>query len=123
MPTVMVTLPLPPKELSPNARAHFRKKMRATKYYRAWSKISALAVKDGVCLKDPTMVINAFWPNRTRIMDDDNLVACMKPARDGCQDAGLYLDDREVKLRGVVQQCDHEDPRIELVFEGEVNDD
>jgi crossover junction endodeoxyribonuclease RusA len=114
----MVTLPLPPKELSPNARVHFRKKARAAKYYRAWAKISALSVRT-VRLKDPTMVINAFWPNRTRIMDDDNLVACMKPARDGCQDAGLYLDDREVQLRGVVQQCDHEDPRIELVFEGD----
>ena len=94
--TYKVTLPWPPKELSPNARTHWRKKAPITKAYKhaCW----ALAMEarlpdfewDGV---SRVHVWIDFYPPDRRHRDDDNCISSFKAGRDGLALA-LGIDDR-----------------------------
>ncbi|MGH8464073.1 MAG: endodeoxyribonuclease RusA [Pseudomonas sp.] len=87
----MLTLPWPPSLCSPNARAHWTKKSRAAKSYRAQCYLithnARLAVPAG-----QIMLSLEFIPPDKRRRDDDNLVAMFKAGRDGMADA-LGIDD------------------------------
>lgn len=87
----MIELPWPPKELSPNARVHWSKKIKAAKRYRAdcylLTKASALSVPEG----DIILSLEFVPPDR-RARDDDNCVAAFKAGRDGIAEA-LGIDD------------------------------
>lgn len=90
-----MTLPWPPKELSPNARAHWRKKAPITKAYKeaCW----ALAKEAGLSgLPGYTGRLHlwlTFCPPDRRHRDDDNMIASFKAGRDGLALA-MGIDDK-----------------------------
>jgi crossover junction endodeoxyribonuclease RusA len=92
--TFELILPWPPKELSPNARVHWREKAKLTKAYKTacW----ALTKESGITAPDTTgrlhLWIDFYQPDR-RHRDDDNMIASFKAGRDGLALA-LAVDDR-----------------------------
>ena len=92
--SITLTLPWPPKELSPNARTHWRIKAPITKAYKTacW----ALALESGI--KAPATegrlhLWITFYPPDRRHRDDDNMIASFKAGRDGLALA-LGIDDK-----------------------------
>lgn len=86
-----LTLPWPPKELSPNARVHWSKKSSAAKSYR--SACYLLCRLAGI--KPPAgraLFSLEFIPPDKRRRDDDNCLASFKSGRDGVAQA-LGIDD------------------------------
>lgn len=96
-----MTLPWPPKVLSPNARAHWSVKNRAVKLYRdncAWlTKAAGLRVDwDGFVHATIT-----FYPPDRRHRDDDNMIGAFKHGRDGVADA-LCVNDKRFRIHPIV---------------------
>lgn len=89
---IHMTLPWPPKELSPNARVHWRQKHKHAKAYRRTCGLIALAL-DAPRLSGKKYFWVTFCPPDRRSYDDDNLVARFKAGRDGIAD-GLGIDDK-----------------------------
>lgn len=91
-----VTLPWPPKGLSPNARTHWRAKAPIAKAYKqaCW----ALTLEAGVVVPDSPKL--ALWldfvPPDKRHRDDDNIIAAFKSGRDGVALA-LGIDDKRFR--------------------------
>lgn len=92
-----LTLPWPPKELSPNARQHWASLARAKKAYRAacgWTakEQGAKAIKASKLHLSLT-----FYPPTRRAYDLDNALARMKSGLDGLADV-LGVDDKHWSL-------------------------
>ena len=96
---IEVTLPWPPKTLSPNARLHWAALAKAKKAYRtecfmqmriagATTKSFPVGAKLAVDLQ--------FVPPDKRQRDQDNMLAAMKSGLDGIADC-LGIDDRHFK--------------------------
>jgi crossover junction endodeoxyribonuclease RusA len=90
----VVTLPWPPKELSPNARVHFHTKARVAKVYREhayWLTKAAgmIAPEEG----DVDLRFH-FHPPDKRKRDLDNMLASIKAGVDGIADALEVNDQR-----------------------------
>lgn len=94
--TYTVTLPWPPKELSPNARTHWRAKAPITKAYKnaCWAlcKEAGLLIKPYSTEGGRLHLWLDFYPPDRRARDDDNMVASFKAGRDGIALA-LGIDD------------------------------
>jgi crossover junction endodeoxyribonuclease RusA len=90
-----VSLPWPPKELSPNAALHWAKKSKKKKEYRTacWALTleAKLEAPQGV-EKFPIEI--TFYPPDKRHRDADNMVAAIKSGLDGVADA-LKVNDRQ----------------------------
>ena len=87
-----VTLPWPPKDLSPNARVHHMALAKVKKAYKlacAWQ-----AVAQGVkpMTKDALHLNITFVPPDKRHRDLDNMLASIKAGLDGLRDV-LGVDD------------------------------
>jgi hypothetical protein len=100
-----VTLPLPPKALSPNAHAHWRQRQRAAKAYRAHC---ALLFRSGIGRALPTPITwsQEYFASRSdsalglyHTTDNDSALAATKVARDALQDAGIIHTDSRKNLR------------------------
>lgn len=91
-----VTLPWPPRELSPNGRAHWGAKARAAKQYRtacwALAKEAKVQIPDG----DQIHLWIDFYPPSRRKRDADNCLASIKNGLDGLADALGVNDSRFV---------------------------
>jgi crossover junction endodeoxyribonuclease RusA len=114
--SLLITLPLPPKELSPNARVHWGRKARATKKYRLTASVCTdIALKDDGVEGDYQQArVQVKLFNRTaHRRDGDNLIATLKSAFDGIADA-LYVDDAEWTHLPPMQETDKDDPRVEV---------
>lgn len=92
--TDTIILPWPPKELSPNARIHFRAKAAAVKAYREqayWiaraAEVPPVGTDGGIALRFD------FHPPDKRRRDLDNMLASIKSGVDGIADA-LCVDDQ-----------------------------
>lgn len=111
---LVVVLPLPRRELSPNARCHWHAKRRAAKAARATAHYAALqAGGDGLMLTAARIDIRAFHKT-TRRRDRDNIIASCKAYFDGLADARLIADDSGFTLGPVALCVDEQRPRIEL---------
>jgi len=92
---------LPPRELNPNYHGHWRRKQKATQELRQAAKLCALQA----CRFNPPEYIKAevsvtlIVPNRRYFRDPDNTLASLKPAIDGCVDAGVIIGDSDEYLR------------------------
>ena len=99
---IELTLPWPPKALSPNARTHWRAKSPITKAYKqaCW----ALCKESGMVAPDSPRIALwlDFYPPDRRARDDDNMIASFKAGRDGLALA-LGIDDKRFVLRPFVQ--------------------
>ena len=94
---IVLTLPWPPKELSPNARQHWSKLAKVKKAYRAacgWT-----AKEQGAARIEAGKLHLAltFFPPTRRAYDLDNALARMKSGLDGLADV-LGVDDKHWSL-------------------------
>jgi len=119
---MIITLPLPPKELHPNARPHWRTKAKYTKAYRLVSASFARKwINSGMGSK-PTVWATAsveatFYFKDARRRDRDGMLSSLKAAFDGLADAGLIADDSGLTHLPVVVKIDKANPRVELRIE------
>lgn len=93
---IVVDLPWPPKELSPNHRGHWAPIARAKLSYRTAARLltrSALSKVDGYSQFEDVRLSYEFHPPAAYGYDRDNLAARMKAATDGIADA-LNVNDR-----------------------------
>ena len=90
---MIVILPWPPKELSPNARVHFRKKAAAVKTYKLDAYFSACAAGR----QAGSSVSITFNPPDNRRRDLDNMLASIKSGLDGIA-AAIGVDDSKWSL-------------------------
>ena len=94
---MILELPWPPKELSPNARLHWAKLAKAKKAYRA--ECAYLAIAQGIRKVEADKLhlsLTFFAPTR-RAYDLDNALARMKAGLDGLADV-LGVDDSKWSL-------------------------
>lgn len=89
---IEITLPWPPKELSPNARQHHMALHRAKKAYRQVCGWQAKAQGAKPVQADKLAVHFVFYPPTRRRIDLDNCIARMKAGIDGLADV-LAVDD------------------------------
>ena len=89
-------LPWPSKDLSPNARVHWRKRAKAAADARALAKPAAWATGwlPGIDLPEGRLHLWIdFYPPTRRLPDDDNMLARVKPYRDGIADGVFRPND------------------------------
>ena len=104
---MQVTLPWPPRALSPNVRVHWAQKAKAAKAYRNACGMVTLAAyqqakKNGLRI-DPDRAVRLeieFIPPNRRAYDRDNLIAWIKSGLDGVADA-LSINDRMFRLDSI----------------------
>lgn len=113
-----ITLPLPHKSLSPNARVNWRTRANESKKLRGWAKYAALAAINelhglGIPWKSATVKCSFFFANMNR-RDKDNFAAMCKPIWDGFTDAGLWVDDNQLTHLPAEFGIDKADPRLEV---------
>lgn len=116
--TLTITMPLPPKELSPNGRSHWRAKAKAVKSYRKRAAEEAMVSvyeqnQDWTPLEDPHIQVT-YYHKTSNFRDPDNILACLKSAIDGLVDGGIMTDDCDVTYYPVKRLKDSERPRVEL---------
>lgn len=120
-PKIEIEIPLPPPETSPNARSHWRAKAEAIRIYRdhaagqAIINMRLLGEPDWLPLKQARIRITYFHKT-VRFRDPDNILASLKPAIDGLQDAGLLADDRDVVYPPVLRKHDPQNPRVKFTI-------
>ncbi len=120
MNTLEITLPHPPRILSPNGRpGHYMQKARATKKYRrdaVYATMHACSAKGQEWeLHLPKATVQAtFYYRLQRRRDPDNLLASIKAAFDGLVKAGLLKDDNGLTHLPTQVAIDKADPRVVL---------
>lgn len=90
-----ITLPWPSRDLHPNARVHWARRAKATRAAREAGFYAAIAAGWRTVAWPKTGRLHLwidFYPPDKRRRDDDGLLTCAKPARDGIADA-LGIDD------------------------------
>ena len=92
-----VTLPWPPKSLSPNARLHWAATSKSKAAYRYACRM--LAKQAGISMPADArpLVSLLFVPPDRRARDRDNMLAAMKAGLDGLADA-MGCDDSRWRL-------------------------
>lgn len=109
-----ISLPLPDRRLSPNARGHWSKGHKASK---AAKQHAYLATKNALQGKPSPAVSRyklAFFFKVTRRRDDDNFSACCKYYRDGIA-AALGIDDTDLRqCEAPEMRIDRDNPRLEI---------
>lgn len=114
-----LTIPKPPRELSPNARGHWGRKYKATARYRDLVKVLAREVWNLPPMMRVTVRTTWHVPDRRR-RDQDNALASLKAAFDGLVDAGVIEDDSGLTPEPVVFVVDKDAaarPRGEIDLE------
>lgn len=112
--SLTLTLPLPPRELHPNARVHWRPKAAATAGYRLLAKARSLeALGRTRQPRWPAAFAQAvFYVKDRRRRDRDNLAAALKAAWDGIADAGVVENDAGITHLPVRIEVDRANPRV-----------
>ncbi len=91
--SIVITLPFPPAELSPNSRCGWRAKAAAVQAYRYECKVLCRQETNGMTMPQYTTATITFVLKDKRRHDWDNLLASFKAGIDGIVDAGLLPDD------------------------------
>jgi len=123
MQELTITLFLPPKELHPNSRCHWRTKAKHTASYRTTAMLQAWADMHCARHKAPkweTATVQAtFYFKDNRRRDRDGMLSSLKAAFDGLADAGLIADDSGLTHLPVLVRSDKTNPRVELRIEAD----
>ena len=90
-----LVLPWPSKDLSPNGRVHWARKAKAVKEARYLAGVLTMGAQwQSMALPEGRLHLWIdFYPPTRRLPDDDNMLARVKPYRDGIADA-LGIDDK-----------------------------
>lgn len=117
--TVTLTLPIPDRSLSPNARPHYHAKGRATKKARTRAKVEVMAMlPGGYRPRAANAKVQITWFAKTRrFPDPDNALSNCKAYFDGLTDAGLFCDDKNITHLPVRFEVSKTNPRVELTVE------
>lgn len=122
MTSIIITLPIPARKLSPNARVHWAEKAKLTKASR---KVAHLASLHALNLRRPPGWIKAklevkafFKTNRSR--DADNFMASLKSVCDGIADSGIIANDKGLWPERPTFEKDIRNPRIEITITEEM---
>lgn len=108
-----ITLPLPPAELSPNARCHWARKAGAVKAYRLRAEVECGTRSE----RHQAATVRIQWYSRTAMHPDpDNSLAKMKAGLDGVTDSGYMADDRALTFLPIEFAKDAGNPRVVLTF-------
>lgn len=96
MQELTITIPLPPKQMRPNSRTHWRAKMGPKAQQRQEAYLSAKAAIGR--LSPPrwsaaSIEAEFYLGRRGKQNDRDNLIAWLKATADGLEDAGVVADD------------------------------
>lgn len=97
-----ITLPWPSRELSPNARTHWRKAAPIKARYRDACYILAKQARIVIDWEGDIHMWIDFVPPDRRHRDDDNMIASIKSLRDGVADA-LGVNDRRFRIHPYVK--------------------
>lgn len=107
-----ITLPIPSRNLSPNARLHWSK---LAKHKKTARREAALACWHQLgSIKFRAYRLDFYWPNKRR-RDKDNAAARCKAYLDGIADC-CQQDDSEWDFYGVRFAIDAENPRLEIII-------
>ena len=120
MTSISITIPLPPRCLSPNGRVHWAKKAKATKEHRSaafWAAKEALDGPPPGWLTASLKVV-AYFTTR-RMPDPTNFMSSLKAAEDGIADAGIIVNDRALWPERPEFRVDKANPRVELTISAE----
>jgi crossover junction endodeoxyribonuclease RusA len=114
--TISISLPLPSRRLSPNARVHWAERARLVKTARNRATMSFLCAEIPRSLGKRPLLLEwvFFWPDRRR-RDDDNALASTKAYRDALA-KHLGCDDTNFQTLGARMEHDPENPRLDLVI-------
>jgi crossover junction endodeoxyribonuclease RusA len=99
-----LSLPWPPKELSPNYSGHWAPQASAKKKYRFAVRMLAMQAKWEIPEEGPIRLEIEFYPPDNRPRDRDNMIAAFKAGQDGLADAWKVNDRRIVCEYKVNQQ-------------------
>ena len=96
MNSITISLPIPDRRLSPNARVHWSVKARLVKAHRIRAKVFAMGIA-GCKPMWAKASLHTEWRFPTaRFWDADNCIASLKSYIDGLADAGLVANDRVI---------------------------
>jgi len=92
---------LPPKETNPNWRGHWGARAKSVKEFR---KMAFYCAYNQLLFGVPRFIkaeveITLVIPDRRYFRDPDNMLSSIKPAIDGCVDAGIILGDDDKHLQ------------------------
>jgi len=108
---VTITLRLPHRCLSPNARCHWATKARETKGYRSTAKVLTMCELNSARPEWPAATVSITYNHLVkRNRDRDNALACLKSAFDGLADAGLIKNDSGLTHLPIVFTVDRDRP-------------
>ena len=119
---VKIVLPLPPKELHPNSRNHWRAKLKPKKMART---LAFVKTNNILLLSRPAIPRRFFtkadlrchWYFKTNHKHDTgNLIAWIKAYEDGIVQAGLLTDDDKINYLYPVIGKDKANSRLEMIF-------
>lgn len=120
--TLTITLPLPPKELSPNhtigSRGGRMAKARKIKQYRTAAMVAMLsALPGGYKPRFERAEVRIQWFHKTmRFPDPTNITGWLKAAFDGITDSGFIADDNHLSPLPPEIEKDASNPRVELTL-------
>jgi crossover junction endodeoxyribonuclease RusA len=98
---IKLFFPLPPVELSPNARVHWAKKAKAVQAYKEVVHYLAVDAMNEQRWRrlEKAIIYLTFCYTLRRKRDYDNCLSSVKPLLDGLVSAGLLHDDDTAHLR------------------------
>ncbi len=120
--TLTIVLPLPHRNLSPNARCHHMQKARHTEKARRDAGYATLAAINELSGSNessmPWALATAkatFYFRAKNRRDKSNMGAWLKAYEDGITDAGVWRDDSVVTwLPPSIDNIDPKNPRVEI---------
>lgn len=117
-------LPIPARELSPNARCHWSRKAKAVTAARVAAACEANRVLFDSKTYTPPKWSKArckavLYHTRAVTPDPDNFIASLKPYLDGLADAGIVANDRELWPERPEYVRVKRLPRVEITIEPE----
>jgi len=116
-PSITITIPIPHRSLSPNARTHWATKAKKVKAARTGATFLA---KNQVIYKNQrwtNAISTVVWYAKTATHPDpDNALAMLKPYFDGLADAGVLANDRNLAHNPIRFEKDKANPRVELTI-------
>ena len=117
MDSITITLPIPHKSLSSNARVHWGERARHVAKARMDGYYAALKA-GGAKLWWSKATARVTWYARTlRVIDTLNINHYLKAYFDGIEDAGVVQNDRDIDVIAYDQRKDAENPRVEIELE------
>ena len=116
-----ITLPIPPKELSPNVRVHWAVKSRHVRAARVLACYTVMQQDNTRPLHERAVYHVKCFFRDARERDSDNLMASLKAYLDGVADAGWIANDSGLWPDRPEFGVDRLHPRIEITFSPETS--